>query len=208
MSRDKIPQIAYSEVTPKHLYLNRRQLIGGAGAAALAGGVTGTAEAATLQAQSSQYRVDEKLTPREAVTTYNNFYEFGTDKGAPSIASRDYKPLPWTIRVDGLVDKPREFDISELIEKMPLEERIYRMRCVEAWSMVIPWIGFPLASLLQQVEPLGSAKYLALTGVVGAEEMPGQRGMLQLRDWLSVAGMRPAEAMHRLTILSVGLYSE
>jgi len=208
MRKDKIPQLPYSEVTPKHLYLNRRQWIAGAGAAAVAGGVLSPAQAATLQAQSSQYRVDEKLTPREAVTTYNNFYEFGTDKGAPSLASRDYKPLPWTIRVDGLVDKQREFDISELIEKMPLEERIYRMRCVEAWSMVIPWIGFPLASLLQQVEPLGSAKYVAFTGVVRPEEMPGQRGMFQVLDWPYVEGLRLDEAMHPLTILSVGLYGE
>jgi len=208
MSRNAIPRIAYSEVTPKHLYLNRRQFIAAAGATALAGGLAGGADAAALQAAPSQYRVDEKLTPRDAVTTYNNFYEFGTDKGAPSAASRNFKPLPWTIKIDGLVDKPREFDVTELIAKMPLEERIYRMRCVEAWSMVIPWIGFPLSELLKQVEPLGSAKYVAFKGVVRPEEMPGQRGMFQVLNWPYVEGLRLDEAMHPLTILSVGLYGE
>jgi len=208
MSQNAIPRIAYSEITPKHLYLNRRQFMTAAGATALAGGLAGGAEAAALQATASQYRVDEKLTPRDAVTTYNNFYEFGTDKGAPSAASRNFKPLPWTIKIDGLVDKPREFNVTELIEKIPLEERIYRMRCVEAWSMVIPWIGFPLSELLKQVEPLGSAKYVAFKGVVRPEEMPGQRGIFQVLNWPYVEGLRLDEAMHPLTILSVGLYGE
>lgn len=208
MSRNAIPRIGYSEITPKHLYLNRRQLIATAGATILSGGLTQGTEAAALKAETSQYRVDEKLTPRDAVTTYNNFYEFGTDKAAPSSASQNFKPLPWTIRIDGLVDKPREFDVTELIGKMPLEERIYRMRCVEAWSMVIPWIGFPLSSLLKQVEPLGSAKYVVFKGVVRPEEMPGQRGLFQVLDWPYLEGLRLDEAMHPLTILSVGLYGE
>jgi sulfoxide reductase catalytic subunit YedY len=207
MKRD-MPHIPYSEVTPKHLYLNRREFIAAAGAAAAATGILGEANAAALEARPSQYRVDEKLTPRDAVTTYNNFYEFGTEKGAPALASRDFKPLPWTVKIDGLVDKPREFDLRELVEKMPLEERVYRMRCVEAWSMVIPWIGFPLSALLQQVEPLGSAKYVAFTSVLRPEEMPGQRGIFQVLDWPYVEGLRLDEAMHPLTILSVGLYGE
>jgi sulfoxide reductase catalytic subunit YedY len=207
MKRD-MPHIPYSEVTPKHLYLNRREFIAAAGAAAAATGILGEANAAALEARPSQYRVDEKLTPRDAVTTYNNFYEFGTEKGAPALASRDFKPLPWTVKIDGLVDKPREFDLRELMEKMPLEERVYRMRCVEAWSMVIPWIGFPLSALLQQVEPLGSAKYVAFTSVLRPEEMPGQRGIFQVLDWPYVEGLRLDEAMHPLTILSVGLYGE
>jgi len=207
MKRD-MPHIPYSEVTPKHLYLNRREFIAAAGAAAAATGILGEANAAALEARPSQYRVDEKLTPRDAVTTYNNFYEFGTEKGAPALASRDFKPLPWTVKIEGLVDKPREFDLRELVEKMPLEERVYRMRCVEAWSMVIPWIGFPLSALLQQVEPLGSAKYVAFTSVLRPEEMPGQRGIFQVLDWPYVEGLRLDEAMHPLTILSVGLYGE
>lgn len=207
MRRD-IPQIPYSEVTPKHLYLSRREFLASAGATVAAASVMGTAEATALSAKPSEYQVDEKLTSKDAVTTYNNFYEFGTEKGAPALASRNFKPMPWTVKIDGLVDKPREFDVGELIEKMPLEERVYRMRCVEAWSMVIPWIGFPLASLLQQVEPLGSAKYVAFTSVLRPEEMPGQRGIFQVLDWPYVEGLRLDEAMHPLTILSVGLYGE
>lgn len=208
MSKDLIPQIASSEITPKSAYLNRRQLVATAGAAALMGGVAQSSMAAPLAASKGAYVVDEQLTPRDAVTTYNNFYEFGTDKSAPSKASGDFKPLPWTIRVDGLVAEPREFDVLDLIEKMPLEERVYRMRCVEAWSMVIPWIGFPLASLLSQVEPLGSAKFIAFKGVVRPAEMPGQRGIFQVLDWPYLEGLRLDEAMHPLTILSVGLYGE
>lgn len=194
-------------VTPRHLYMKRREFIAGLGALA-AGGLAVPALADPLKAASSAYKVDEKLTPREAVTTYNNFYEFGTDKSDPSTNSDHYKPLPWRLKIDGLVKTPKEFDIRELTETMPLEERIYRMRCVEAWSMVIPWIGFPLASLLSQVEPLGSAKYVAFTGAVRPEEMPGQTGLFQVLDWPYVEGLRLDEAMHPLTILSVGLYGE
>lgn len=200
-------RLTYDAVTPKGLYLNRRNFMVGAGALAAAG-VASTAFAEPLKAKASAYQVDEKLTPQDAVTTYNNFYEFGTDKSDPSANSGSYKPLPWKLTVDGLVKQPKEFDIQELIARMPLEERIYRMRCVEAWSMVIPWIGFPLASLLSQVEPLGSAKYIAFTGVVRPEEMPGQTGLFQVLDWPYIEGLRLDEANHPLTILSVGLYGE
>ncbi len=200
-------RLTYDTVTPKSLYLNRRNFMVGAGALAAAG-VAPTAFAEPLKAKASAYKVDEKLTPQDAVTTYNNFYEFGTDKSDPSANSGSYKPLPRKLTVDGLVKQPKEFDIQELIAGMPLEERIYRMRCVEAWSMVIPWIGFPLASLLSQVEPLGSAKYIAFTGVVRPEEMPGQTGLFQVLDWPYIEGLRLDEANHPLTILSVGLYGE
>ncbi len=200
-------RLTYDAVTPRSLYLNRRSFMMGAGALA-ATGVASSAFAAPLKAKASTYKVDEKLTPLDAVTTYNNFYEFGTDKSDPSANSGNYKPLPWKLTVDGLVKQPKEFDVQELIAKMPLEERIYRMRCVEAWSMVIPWIGFPLASLLSQVEPLGSAKYIAFTGVVRPEEMPGQTGLFQVLHWPYIEGLRLDEAMHPLTILSVGLYGE
>lgn len=200
-------RLTYDAVTPKSFYLNRRSFMVGAGALAAAG-VASSAFAEPLKAKASAYKVDDKLTPQDAVTTYNNFYEFGTDKSDPAANSGNYKPLPWKLTVDGLVKQPKEFDIQDLIAKMPLEERIYRMRCVEAWSMVIPWIGFPLSSLLAQVEPLGSAKYIAFTGVVRPEEMPGQKGLFQVLNWPYIEGLRLDEAMHPLTILSVGLYGE
>ncbi|MFC7064320.1 protein-methionine-sulfoxide reductase catalytic subunit MsrP [Brucella rhizosphaerae] len=195
------------EVTPRAFYLRRREFMAGIGALA-ATGLASAAFADPLKGKASSYTVDEKLTPKEAVTTYNNFYEFGTDKSDPASNSGDFKPLPWRLKIDGLVKEPKEFDIRDLIAKMPLEERVYRMRCVEAWSMVIPWIGFQLASLLAQVEPLGSAKYIAFTGVVRPEEMPGQKGLFQVLNWPYVEGLRLDEAMHPLTILSVGLYGE
>ncbi|MDH7789062.1 sulfoxide reductase catalytic subunit YedY [Ochrobactrum sp. 19YEA23] len=204
-------RLTHDAVTPKNIYLHRRQFMAGLGALATMGTVGSFASSAfadPLKAAASAYKVDEKLTPKEDVTTYNNFYEFGTDKSDPSANSADYKPLPWKLTVDGLVKQPKEFDMRDLIAKMPLEERIYRMRCVEAWSMVIPWIGFPLASLLSQVEPLGSAKYIAFTGVVRPEEMPGQKGLFQVLDWPYVEGLRLDEARHPLTILAVGLYGE
>lgn len=199
--------LTYDAVTPKAAYLQRREFMMGAGAIA-ASLVASQALAAPLKAEASAYKIDEKLTPKESVTTYNNFYEFGTDKSDPAANSADYKPLPWKLTIDGLVKKPKEFDMRELMEKMPLEERIYRMRCVEAWSMVIPWIGFPLASLLDQVEPLGSAKYIAFTGLKRPEQMPGQNGLFQVLDWPYVEGLRLDEARHPLTILAVGLYGE
>ncbi|MBD7991929.1 protein-methionine-sulfoxide reductase catalytic subunit MsrP [Ochrobactrum quorumnocens] len=206
-SRYSPARLTDDQVTPRTFYLRRREFMVGLGALAATGLASG-AFADPLKAKASSYKVDEKLTPKEAVTTYNNFYEFGTDKSDPAANSGDFKPLPWRLTVDGLVKQPKEFDIQDLIAKMPLEERIYRMRCVEAWSMVIPWIGFPLASLLAQVEPLGSAKYIAFTGVVRPEEMPGQKGLFQVLNWPYVEGLRLDEAMHPLTILSVGLYGE
>jgi sulfoxide reductase catalytic subunit YedY len=142
------------------------------------------------------------------VTSYNNFYEFGIEKSDPSEYSGDFKPLPWTIKVDGMVGKPRTFDFGQIMTAFPPEERIYRMRCVEAWSMVIPWDGFPLSALLHKVEPLGSAKFVAFQGVVRPSEMPGQRGLFQSLAWPYVEGLRLDEALHPLTILAVGLYGE
>ncbi|ENQ99625.1 sulfoxide reductase catalytic subunit yedY [Brucella ovis 80/125] len=206
-SRFSTARLTGDAVTPKSIYLRRREFMIGLGAIA-ATGAASSAFADPLEAKTTAYKVDEKLTPQNAVTTYNNFYEFGTDKSDPSANSGSFKPLPWKLTVDGLVKQPKEFDVEELIAKMPLEERIYRMRCVEAWSMVIPWIGFPLSSLLSQVEPFGSAKYIAFTGVVRPDEMPGQTGLFQALNWPYVEGLRLDEAMHPLTILSVGLYGE
>lgn len=202
------PKIAASEITPRQVYMRRREFLGAAtmGAVALYGATK--ASAAALTAIKSKYTVDEKPTALKDITTYNNYYEFGMDKSDPAANSGDFKPLPWTIKVDGMVSKPGAFDIEQLIKEFPMEERVYRMRCVEAWSMVIPWDGFPLASLLDKVEPLGSAKYVAFETVVRPEQMPGQSGFFQPLPWPYVEGLRLDEARHPLTLLAVGLYGE
>ena len=165
MSLYRPPRIASSEITPERWFLNRRSFLTAAAGGALAAATGLPAFAEALKASKSAYAVDEALTPEKDVTSYNNFYEFGMGKGDPAASSEKFKPTPWTVKVDGLVGKPKEFGLEDLLA-MPLEERTYRMRCVEAWSMVIPWIGFPLASLLDKVEPLGSAKYVAFETVV------------------------------------------
>ncbi|MDO3435193.1 protein-methionine-sulfoxide reductase catalytic subunit MsrP [Rhizobium sp. CBN3] len=202
------PKIASSEITPRQVYLRRREFLGAATLGAMALYGAGKASAAALSAVESKYKVDEKTTPIKDVTTYNNFYEFGLDKGDPAALSGDFKPLPWTVKVDGMVNKPGTFDVEALMKEFPIEERTYRMRCVEAWSMVIPWNGFPLSALLDKVEPLGSAKYVAFETVVRPEEMPGQKGFFQSLDWPYVEGLRLDEARHPLTLLAVGLYGE
>ncbi|MEY9532381.1 protein-methionine-sulfoxide reductase catalytic subunit MsrP [Sinorhizobium fredii] len=199
------PQIPASEITPERFFLDRRSFLAAAGGLALGG--TSVAHAAALKVTSSPYKVNETLTPEKDVTSYNNFYEFGTGKADPAANSGSFKPTPWTVKVDGLVGKPREFGLDELLA-FPLEERIYRMRCVEAWSMVIPWDGFPLSTLLDKVEPLGSAKYVAFETVVRPEEMPGQSGYFQPLPWPYQEGLRLDEARHPLTILAVGLYGK
>ncbi len=200
------PKIPPHEITPEHLFLNRRGFL-----AAAAGSMlltpSAAALAAGLTASPSRFKVDEPLTPEKDVTNYNNFYEFGMGKGDPAANGGDFKPQPWSIKVGGMVGKPKEFGLEDLLA-MPMEERIYRMRCVEAWSMVIPWIGFPLASLLDKVEPLGSAKYVAFETVVRPEQMPGQSGYFQPLPWPYVEGLRLDEARHPLTILAVGLYGK
>jgi sulfoxide reductase catalytic subunit YedY len=200
------PRIPSSEITPKDIYLSRRSLIGTAAAAGVVMSA-GKLMAAPLNPSPGPFKLDEKLTPKEAVTTYNNFYEFGVNKEDPSQNSGSFKPTPWTVKVEGLVGKPREFGLDEIM-KMKLEDRTYRMRCVEGWSMVIPWIGFPLSALLDQVEPLGSAKYVAFETVVRPEEMPGQSGLFQALPWPYIEGLRLDEARHPLTIMAVGLYGE
>ena len=207
MSRYRPPKIAPSEITPQSLYLNRRSLIGAA-AGGLALAAAPRAFAAAIAAKPSQYVLTEKPTDKQDVTSYNNFYEFGTDKIDPINNSGAFQTRPWTIEVGGLVAKPQVIDIEAILKDFPMEERVYRMRCVEAWSMVIPWVGFPLASLLDRVEPLGSAKYVAFETVVRPDEMPGQRGLFQPMKWPYVEGLRLDEARHPLTILATGLYGE
>jgi sulfoxide reductase catalytic subunit YedY len=218
----KPPDIKSAEITPKEVYLNRRQFIAGASGlvaaagAALSGlnGVGGLAPAIAGEklpnVKKSQYSTDEKQNSFKDITTYNNFYELGVDKGDPAQNAKYLTTRPWTVSVEGEVKKPKTFDIDAIMKMSPLEERVYRLRCVEAWSMVIPWIGFPLSALIKQVEPTSNAKYVAFVTLQDPKRMPGQRPGLfgNVLDWPYVEGLRMDEAMHPLTILSVGLYGE
>ena len=213
------------KITDKQTYLNRRVFMR---AAVLAGTATAStllyrrlnpapvepvkgekldavAEASKSEAVKNGYTVADQLTPLEAITTYNNFYEFDTSKDGVAIAAKHFVTKPWQVTVGGLVNKPRVFDLDELL-KLPLEHRIYRLRCVEGWSMVIPWIGFPLSKLLEKVEPTSQARYVAFQTLLDPDRMPNQRtGVL---DWPYVEGLRLDEAMHPLTIMATGLYDE
>jgi sulfoxide reductase catalytic subunit YedY len=210
MVKRPITDIAPSEITPKSVFLRRREFVAGALSAGLIGrmGFLPAASAAPLKFSKSTLSTTEPLTPLKDVTSYNNFYEFGTDKSDPAAYAHKLTTRPWTVKVDGLVGRPGAYDYDDLIKDINLEERIYRMRCVEGWSMVIPWIGVPLADILKRVEPLGSAKFVAFETLVRPEEMPGQRGLFQPLPWPYVEGLRLDEAMHPLTILAVGLYGE
>jgi sulfoxide reductase catalytic subunit YedY len=203
------------EITPYDQYLNRRAFIFGA-AAALA---LGSDDAAAAQpagqplkaTPNPAYKVEDPPTPLKDVTTYNNFYEFGVNKEDPARLAQTLKPRPWSVRVDGLALKPQTFDIDDILKMAPLEERVYSLRCVEAWSMVIPWIGFPLATLLKRVEPTGRAKYVEFTTLLDPEQFPGQKkGLFNIAslDWPYTEGLRLDEALHPLTLLTVGLYGQ
>ncbi len=198
------------EATPERLWLRRREFLklGAAGAigAALprlapAGEPVGTPLAVARRVEQAG---GEKPTPWDAVTGYNNFYEFGTEKDDPSKRAGTLRTRPWTVAIEGEVAKPRIFDIDALLRSFPLEERIYRMRCVEAWSMVIPWVGFPLGDLVRRVEPTSRAKFVAFETRYAPEEMPGQKR--SVLEWPYVEGLRIDEAVHPLTLLAVGLH--
>lgn len=218
----KPADIKSSEITPKETYLNRRQFITSASAAALTAGaalagfdmIHPRAKAHAGQKlpniKKSSYSIDEKQNSFKDITTYNNFYELGVDKGDPAENAKYLTTRPWTVAVEGEVKKPETFDIDTLIKLSPLEERIYRMRCVEAWSMVIPWVGFPLSALINQVEPTNNAKYIQFVTLLDPKRMPGQKPGIfgNVLDWPYVEGLRMDEAMHPLAILSVGLYGE
>ncbi len=194
-----------SEITPPQIYRERRRFIGAAGALAVAGLLPALASAQALPGRKSPLSTLEPPTPRDDIVNYGNFLEFASDKFSHVERSQAMAVRPWTIAVEGLVAKPRRFAIEDLL-KLPQEERIYRHRCVEGWSMVVPWIGFPLASLLKQVEPLGSAKYVEFVSHADPAIMPNvKRGLL---DWPYLEGLRLDEALHPLTILAVGLYGE
>ena len=194
----KPSDIPPSEITPEAVYLNRRSFMLGAAGLMLSGETL-----AALAARKSPLSTGEPLNSLKDITSYNNYYEFGTDKSDPAAYAGRLKTRPWNVVVDGDVMKPRSFGIEELL-KLPQEERIYRLRCVEGWSMVIPWIGFPLASLLKQVQPTGKAKYVAFETLQRPAEMPGQQR--RALDWPYREGLRLDEALHPLTILAVGLY--
>ena len=197
-----------SEITPKALFENRRrfmQLAAGASLTAFFPNALLAAEQLANVKKSTDSLRDE-LTPYKDVTTYNNFYEFGTAKEDPAKNAGSLKTRPWTVTVEGEVNKPKTFDIDELLKLAPLEERIYRLRCVEAWSMVIPWIGFPLAELLKQVEPNSKAKFVEFISLHDPEQMSGQKSAVL--NWPYREGLRIDEAMHPLTLLTMGLYGE
>ncbi len=189
------PDLQMSDVTPKQFFLNRRQLI--AGAAAL-----GFARPATAQALGP----DDVPNSLEDITSYNNYYEFGTGKEDPSAYASALKTDPWSVVVDGLVDNPGTYSLADLIKDQPIEERIYRFRCVEAWSMIVPWQGFQLSGLLSKMGVQAGAKYVAFETLVRPEEMPGQTSVSI--EWPYREGLRLDEAMHPLTLMATGLYGE
>jgi sulfoxide reductase catalytic subunit YedY len=199
----RVSELPYSSVTPKNVYLNRRGFL-----ASIVFGTGGCAAIAStkLSALKSSLSTTEKLTPYRDVTTYNNFYEFGTAKSDPAHNAKNFRTAPWTITIEGAVSKPQVLDLDRLLKIATLEERIYRHRCVEAWSIVVPWIGFPLSALIQAVNPLSSAKYIAFQSLYDPKQMPeGRLAGIPLRY---VEGLRIDEAMHPLALLCVGLYGE
>lgn len=204
----KPDDIKPSEITSSQVYYNRREFMRAGGALAAGLLLPGVSEATARLAgvTKSRYSTTEEPTPYKAVTTYNNFYEFGTDKSDPAEHAHALKTRPWTVSVEGEIRHPKVWDIDALLRAFPLEERIYRLRCVEGWSMVIPWVGFPLAGLIKQAEPTGNARYVEFTTLHDPAQMAGQRtGVL---DWPYTEGLRLDEAMHPLTILAVGLYGQ
>ena len=197
-----------SEITPPERYFSRRELIAGLVAAGAVGiGFPEAADAASLK-HSKNARLSLKEPPNsfEDITTYNNFYEFGTDKSDPAERSARFQPRPWTVKVSGEAARTGTFDLEDILRPHALEERIYRLRCVEAWSMVVPWVGFPLGDLIRRFEPTSRARYVAFKTVHRPEQMPGQR--FPVLEWPYVEGLRIDEAMHPLTILAVGLYGQ
>jgi len=204
--------IRSSEITPEPVYRSRReflQLTAAGAVGAVACGPLGedlSAQVAIPNVKPSPLSTTEKPHTWEQLTNYNNFYEFGTNKSDPAANAHRLTVKPWTVKVDGLVAKPADYALEDLVKPHQLEERVYRFRCVEAWSAVIPWVGFPLADLIRRVQPNSRAKYVAFTTLLRPNEMPGQRGASL--DWPYVEGLRMDEAMHPLTILATGLYGK
>ena len=216
MRSTDLPKLPSSEMTPESTYVDRRSFLiaagvigaGLAGAKALgASGLLGEMEQGEPQARGTPYGLqpDDRPTPYEDVTGYNNFYEFGTGKEDPKANSQAFRARPWTVKVDGLCEKPGDYALEDLLKPSKVEDRIYRMRCVEAWSMVIPWRGIPLKDVIDRAQPRASAKFVELTTLNDPRQMPGQRG-LSFINWPYVEGLRLDEARNPLTLLATGVY--
>jgi len=214
----KAQDIRSSEITPKRLYVNRRQFLAAAAAtgAAVAGGLglrEALAPSMTALAgnkinglKKSQFSTTEPITPEKDVTHYNNYYEFSTEKDEPAELAKNFRTHPWKVKIEGAVEKKLELDVDEIIKMASPEERIYRHRCVEGWSIVVPWIGFSLSELITRVKPTSKAKYVEFTTLMDMTQMPGQRR--QVLEWPYVEGLRMDEAMHPLALLCFGMYGE
>jgi len=211
MPRSRRPSILPSEITPPEVFFNRRQAI----AAALAAGAVGLARAAEPggppatagkleYSRNPRYSTDETPNSYEDITSYNNFYELGTDKSDPKTNAHYLRPRPWNVTVDGEAEVKGTFTIEDILKPHPLEERVYRFRCVEAWSMVVPWVGFPLGDLLKRFKPTSRAKYVQLTTLKDTKQLPWQR--YPILEWPYVEGLRMDEAMHPLTLMVTGVY--
>jgi methionine sulfoxide reductase catalytic subunit len=216
-----------SEITPLEVFKNRRQFIQKIGLGLSVGGIStiapplfantitssntpssanGATRSKALQFAKTSYGAGEKLNTYNDIITYNNFYEFGTSKSEPAMNSKLFKPYPWTLSIEGEIKKPKTISIEDLYKLAPLEERIYRMRCVEGWSMVVPWVGLPLAQLIKWAEPTSNAKYIEFISLADSQQMDGIN--LPILDWPYTEALRLDEAMHPLTIMAVGLYGE
>ncbi len=213
----KAENIRSSEITPRSLYLNRRQFLGRvaiAGAAAASGfGLREIMAPSTVLAgtkidglKKSPLSTSETITPFKDVASYNNYYEFSTEKDEPAALAKNFRTRPWKVKIDGMVDKKQELDLDTILKMAPPEERIYRHRCVEGWSIVVPWIGFSLSELIKRVNPTSKAKYVEFTTIYDPSQMPGQRR--QVLQWPYVEGLRMDEAMHPLCLLCFGMYGE
>jgi len=209
----KAGDIPSSAITPKRLYVRRREFLASTGAAIAAlaaGALDATVSAGDKLAVAKRIATTtEPPTPYDAVTSYNNFYEFGSNKSDPMRNAKAFKPKPWSVAVEGACGKPGVYTLEDVLKPHPLEERIYRHRCVEGWSIVVPWIGFPLGDLLKRFEPAGGAKFVEFFTVVRPDEMPAQRGrFFSLLPWPYSEGLRIDEAMNSLALVAVGLYGE
>jgi len=222
----KASDLTESDVTPESIYNARRDFMRGAILTSAGVGLSSSVFATPSQvtsndlpgpdwlkkqiadAKSNTQSISESLTPYEHVTGYNNFYEFGYEKTDPAEKSHKFNPFPWKVKIEGEINKPGNYSLEDILSKAQLEERIYRLRCVEAWSMVIPWIGFSLADFIQQLEPKSTAKYVSFISVERPKEMPGQKSAFSTIDWPYREGLRIDEAMNPLSLMAVGLYGK
>lgn len=210
--------IASHEITPESVYIKRRDFIGKSatlGSALMLGAAGASAKPgdamsfrSVWKSSSNPYYTDEKLTPFDDIVRYNNFYEFGTDKGDPARLADSFQVEPWSVVIEGEVAKPGKYTLEDIFSPHDMEERIYRLRCVEAWSMVVPWVGFSLGDLLERFEPTSKAKFVEFTTLYDPERFPGQRSRFSTIDWPYVEGLRMDEAMHPLTLMATGIYGK